>query len=173
MKRNHGGHGVSRSFCYKYGFSPCNSKAICQYSVVNFFGVIRSFSLSRVLVPCCASRIKPEKAPVGAFYPANCIEPKVRNRLICLNIRLKAERLRKIRRIYAPWDTRRSGRIEHLSYGNAAAALEILNGPDARKQVLRDPEPSGIRRCSDRYGTHFILLCYRGNRLFAAGHGRR
>ncbi|MDR0451362.1 MAG: methyl-accepting chemotaxis protein [Treponema sp.] len=41
--------------------------------------------------------------------------------------------------IYAPWYTRGSGRIERRNYDNISAALEVINGPDARKQTLRDP----------------------------------
>jgi methyl-accepting chemotaxis protein len=47
--------------------------------------------------------------------------------------------------IYAPWYTRSSGRIERLNYDNIPAALEILNGPNARKQTLRDPVPQTVK----------------------------
>ncbi|MDR2071863.1 MAG: methyl-accepting chemotaxis protein [Spirochaetaceae bacterium] len=42
--------------------------------------------------------------------------------------------------IYAPWYSRKSGRIEHLTYENISRALEIINGPDNRKQSVTDPE---------------------------------
>jgi methyl-accepting chemotaxis protein len=43
--------------------------------------------------------------------------------------------------IYAPWYSRTSGRIEHFSYENVPAALEVINGPNNRQQTIRDPEP--------------------------------
>jgi methyl-accepting chemotaxis protein len=43
--------------------------------------------------------------------------------------------------IYAPWFTRSSGKIEHLTYENVPAALEVINGPNNRKETIRDPEP--------------------------------
>jgi methyl-accepting chemotaxis protein len=42
--------------------------------------------------------------------------------------------------IYAPWYSRTSGRIEHLTYENVPAALEVINGPNNRQQTIRDPE---------------------------------
>ncbi|MDR1909278.1 MAG: methyl-accepting chemotaxis protein [Spirochaetaceae bacterium] len=42
--------------------------------------------------------------------------------------------------VYAPWFTRQSGRIEHLTYANVAAAQSILNGPNARQQQVTNPE---------------------------------
>jgi methyl-accepting chemotaxis protein len=46
--------------------------------------------------------------------------------------------------IYAPWYSRRSGVIEHLTYENVPAAMDIINGPDGRHQVVKDPEPDVI-----------------------------
>jgi methyl-accepting chemotaxis protein len=43
--------------------------------------------------------------------------------------------------IYAPWFTRRSGKIEYGTYEDVSAALEIINGPDNRKETVKDPEP--------------------------------
>jgi methyl-accepting chemotaxis protein len=45
---------------------------------------------------------------------------------------------------YAPWYTRRSGKIEHRTYENVPAALEIINGPARRNQVVMDPAPDFI-----------------------------
>ncbi|MDR3193137.1 MAG: methyl-accepting chemotaxis protein [Treponema sp.] len=46
--------------------------------------------------------------------------------------------------IYAPWYTRSSGRIERRNYDKIPDALELINGPDARKQTLRDPVPQMV-----------------------------
>jgi methyl-accepting chemotaxis protein len=42
---------------------------------------------------------------------------------------------------WAPWYTRRTGGIEHLTYNDIPAMMAILNGPDARKEKLDDPVP--------------------------------
>ncbi|MDR2070662.1 MAG: methyl-accepting chemotaxis protein [Treponema sp.] len=43
--------------------------------------------------------------------------------------------------VYAPWFVQKTGQIEFLTYDNAASAMDILNGPDARKQTVKDPVP--------------------------------
>ncbi|MDR2080211.1 MAG: methyl-accepting chemotaxis protein [Treponema sp.] len=43
--------------------------------------------------------------------------------------------------LYAPWFTRKSGKIELLTYDSVPAALDVINGPDARKPTVKDPEP--------------------------------
>ena len=40
---------------------------------------------------------------------------------------------------YANWYTRRSGRIEHLTYDDIQTVMNIINGPDARKEVIYNP----------------------------------
>jgi methyl-accepting chemotaxis protein len=42
--------------------------------------------------------------------------------------------------IYAPWYFRSADSIEHLTYENIPAALEVINGPNNRQQTLKDPE---------------------------------
>ncbi|MDR2662218.1 MAG: methyl-accepting chemotaxis protein [Treponema sp.] len=42
---------------------------------------------------------------------------------------------------WAPWYTRRTGGIEHLTYNDIPAMMAILDGPDARKEKLDDPVP--------------------------------
>jgi methyl-accepting chemotaxis protein len=42
---------------------------------------------------------------------------------------------------YAPWFTQRSGQIEYRTYENVPAALEVINGPNNRKETVKDPEP--------------------------------
>jgi methyl-accepting chemotaxis protein len=46
--------------------------------------------------------------------------------------------------IYAPWLTRRSGQLEHRTYERVPAALELINGPNSRKESVTDPEPDTI-----------------------------
>jgi methyl-accepting chemotaxis protein len=46
--------------------------------------------------------------------------------------------------IYAPRYTRQSGKIERLTYENAQAAQDIINGPNARKQTLGDIESAVV-----------------------------
>jgi methyl-accepting chemotaxis protein len=43
--------------------------------------------------------------------------------------------------IYAPWYSRLSGSVEHLTYEHVPSALEVINGPNSRQQNLKDPEP--------------------------------
>jgi methyl-accepting chemotaxis protein len=43
--------------------------------------------------------------------------------------------------LYAPLFTRHSGKIEYSTYENVPSALEVINGPDSRKETVRDPEP--------------------------------
>ncbi|MDR2071718.1 MAG: methyl-accepting chemotaxis protein [Treponema sp.] len=42
---------------------------------------------------------------------------------------------------YAPWVTRRSGRVEYRTYENVPAILETVNGPNNRKQSITDLIP--------------------------------
>jgi methyl-accepting chemotaxis protein len=43
--------------------------------------------------------------------------------------------------IYAPWVTRKSGKVEYRTYdGNVASLLDIINGPNNRKQSITDLE---------------------------------
>ncbi|MDR2785833.1 MAG: methyl-accepting chemotaxis protein, partial [Treponema sp.] len=46
--------------------------------------------------------------------------------------------------IYAPWFVRKTEQIEFLAYDNVSAALDILNGPNARKQIVKDPIPQMV-----------------------------
>jgi methyl-accepting chemotaxis protein len=46
--------------------------------------------------------------------------------------------------VYAPWFTRKSGQIELLTYDNVPVALDVINGPGARMQTVRDPEPMTV-----------------------------
>ncbi|MDR2143984.1 MAG: methyl-accepting chemotaxis protein [Treponema sp.] len=46
--------------------------------------------------------------------------------------------------IYAPWYSRRSGVVEHLTYENVPASLEIINGPNGRSEFVKDPESTVI-----------------------------
>jgi methyl-accepting chemotaxis protein len=45
---------------------------------------------------------------------------------------------------YAPWYTRRSGQIEHLTYNDIQTVMNISNGPDARKELIYDPVPQTV-----------------------------
>ncbi|MDR0721929.1 MAG: HAMP domain-containing protein, partial [Treponema sp.] len=45
---------------------------------------------------------------------------------------------------YADWYTRRSGEIEHLTYDDIQTVMDILNGPDARKEWIYDPVPQPV-----------------------------
>ncbi|MDR1107173.1 MAG: methyl-accepting chemotaxis protein, partial [Treponema sp.] len=45
---------------------------------------------------------------------------------------------------YASWYTRRSGQIEHLIYNDIQTVLDILKGPDARKEIIYDPTPQTV-----------------------------
>jgi methyl-accepting chemotaxis protein len=47
--------------------------------------------------------------------------------------------------IYAPWFTQSSGEIEHQTYENVPGALEVINGPNNRKETVRDPEPVTVQ----------------------------
>jgi methyl-accepting chemotaxis protein len=42
---------------------------------------------------------------------------------------------------YAPWYTKQSGKVEYRTYNNVAAAMEVINGPNGRKQNVSDLEP--------------------------------
>ncbi|MDR2742962.1 MAG: methyl-accepting chemotaxis protein [Treponema sp.] len=44
--------------------------------------------------------------------------------------------------IYAPCATRKSGKVDYQTYENVATALEVINGPNNRKQTITDLEPS-------------------------------
>jgi methyl-accepting chemotaxis protein len=41
--------------------------------------------------------------------------------------------------LYAPWYTRASGQVERRTYDQVPTALEIINGPNNRSQMMRDP----------------------------------
>ncbi|MDR1307186.1 MAG: methyl-accepting chemotaxis protein [Treponema sp.] len=45
---------------------------------------------------------------------------------------------------YANWYTRRSGQIEHLTYNDIQTVMAIVNGPDARKEIIYDPVPQTV-----------------------------
>jgi methyl-accepting chemotaxis protein len=45
---------------------------------------------------------------------------------------------------YADWYTRRSGQIEHLTYNDIQTVMDIVNGPDARKEIIYDPVPQTV-----------------------------
>ncbi|MDR3200556.1 MAG: methyl-accepting chemotaxis protein, partial [Spirochaetales bacterium] len=46
--------------------------------------------------------------------------------------------------IYAPWYTRASGKVEHLTYNAVPAALDVINGPNGRNPPMRDPAPQMV-----------------------------
>jgi methyl-accepting chemotaxis protein len=46
--------------------------------------------------------------------------------------------------IYAPWFNQESGQIAHMTYDDIPAVMDVLAGPDSRKQTLRDPEARTI-----------------------------
>jgi methyl-accepting chemotaxis protein len=46
--------------------------------------------------------------------------------------------------IYAPWFSQESGQIVHMTYDNVPVVIDLLTGPDSRKQTLRDPEARTI-----------------------------
>jgi methyl-accepting chemotaxis protein len=45
---------------------------------------------------------------------------------------------------WAPWYTQRTGRIEHLVFDDIAGQMDIINGPDARKEKISDPVPQTV-----------------------------
>jgi methyl-accepting chemotaxis protein len=45
---------------------------------------------------------------------------------------------------WANWYTRSSGQIEHLTYDDVATVMESIAGPDARKDLIYDPEPQTV-----------------------------
>jgi methyl-accepting chemotaxis protein len=45
---------------------------------------------------------------------------------------------------YANWYTRKSGRIEHLTYDDVQTVMDVINGPEARKEVIYDPVPQTV-----------------------------
>jgi methyl-accepting chemotaxis protein len=45
---------------------------------------------------------------------------------------------------WAPWYTQRTGKIEHLVFGDIAGQMAIINGPDARKEAISNPVPQVV-----------------------------
>ncbi|MDR1933121.1 MAG: methyl-accepting chemotaxis protein [Spirochaetales bacterium] len=45
---------------------------------------------------------------------------------------------------WANWYTKRSGGMEHLVYNNIDAIMTVINGPNARKDIIYDPIPQTI-----------------------------
>jgi methyl-accepting chemotaxis protein len=45
---------------------------------------------------------------------------------------------------FADWYTRRSGKIEHLTYNEVETVMDFINGPEARKEVVYDPVPQAL-----------------------------
>jgi signal transduction histidine kinase/DNA-binding response OmpR family regulator/HAMP domain-containing protein len=45
---------------------------------------------------------------------------------------------------YAPWYSRRSGQIEHLTYNDVQTVMDSANGPTARKELIYDPVPQTV-----------------------------
>jgi methyl-accepting chemotaxis protein len=43
---------------------------------------------------------------------------------------------------WAPWHAHHTGIIEHLTYNDIAGMMAIINGPDARREKIDDPEPA-------------------------------
>jgi methyl-accepting chemotaxis protein len=46
--------------------------------------------------------------------------------------------------VFAPWYSRASGQVELRTYDNVSAALDVINGPNARKESMREPEPQVV-----------------------------
>ncbi|MDR0657213.1 MAG: methyl-accepting chemotaxis protein [Treponema sp.] len=40
---------------------------------------------------------------------------------------------------WAPWYTQETGQMEHLTYDDVAGMMAIINGPDARKEIIDNP----------------------------------
>ncbi|MHC6203071.1 methyl-accepting chemotaxis protein [Breznakiellaceae bacterium SP9] len=45
---------------------------------------------------------------------------------------------------YADWYTRQSGKIERFTYNDVAGEMQVINGPDARKEMIYDPTPQNV-----------------------------
>jgi methyl-accepting chemotaxis protein len=45
---------------------------------------------------------------------------------------------------WANWYTKRSGKIEHLTYDDISSVMSIMNGPRARGEVIYDPVPQTV-----------------------------
>jgi methyl-accepting chemotaxis protein len=45
---------------------------------------------------------------------------------------------------WAPWYTRRSGEIEHLTYNDVATVMRNITGENARKELIYDPAPQRV-----------------------------
>ncbi|MDR2051980.1 MAG: methyl-accepting chemotaxis protein [Treponema sp.] len=45
---------------------------------------------------------------------------------------------------WAPWYAHHTGRIEHLTYNDIPGMMAIINGPDARKEIISDPAPQTV-----------------------------
>jgi methyl-accepting chemotaxis protein len=62
---------------------------------------------------------------------------------------------------WAPWYTHHTGTIEHLSYGNIPAIMTIINGPNARNEVIDDPVPQTVQGTSTYIVTVSVPVIYR------------
>ncbi|MDR2304767.1 MAG: methyl-accepting chemotaxis protein [Treponema sp.] len=45
---------------------------------------------------------------------------------------------------WAPWYTRRSGKIEYHTFDNVPEQMAIINSPDGRKERINNPEPQNV-----------------------------
>jgi methyl-accepting chemotaxis protein len=45
---------------------------------------------------------------------------------------------------WAPWHTQLTGTLEHLTYNDIPGMMALINGPDARKEIIDDPELQNV-----------------------------
>jgi methyl-accepting chemotaxis protein len=62
---------------------------------------------------------------------------------------------------WANWYTRQSGEIEHLTYNDIAAVMNVINGPDARKELIYDPVPQTLAGKNTYRVTVTVPVIYR------------